>query len=107
GAAELDIHGKERVMFHNILVALDGSPDAEQALTQAIDLADHERARLTLLSALLSPPAVAYAGISGTVAAGMAKDAEAETEAILRRALERVPDDVSVTHVLSRQAARQ
>jgi nucleotide-binding universal stress UspA family protein len=94
-------------MFHNILVALDGSPDAEQALTQAIDLAEREHSRLTLLSAQLSPPAVAYAGISGTVAARMACDAEAETEAVLRRALERVPDDVSVTRVLSRQPARQ
>jgi len=94
-------------MFHNILVALDGSPDAERALTQALDLAESEHARLTLLSALLSPPAVAYAGISGSVAARMARDAEAETEAVLRRALERVPDDVSVTRLLSRQPARQ
>jgi nucleotide-binding universal stress UspA family protein len=29
-------------MFHNILVPIDGSPDADQALTQAIDLAECE-----------------------------------------------------------------
>jgi nucleotide-binding universal stress UspA family protein len=98
---------KGQIMFHNILVALDGSRDAEDALTQAIDLAEREHARLTLLSALITPPAVAYAGISGTAAARIAADAESETEAVLRRALERVPDDVSVTRVLSRRPARQ
>jgi nucleotide-binding universal stress UspA family protein len=93
-------------MFRNILVALDGSPDAEQALTQAIDLAGCEHARLTLLSAIVSPPATAYTGLSGGVAARLAQDAEAEAEALLRRAIERVPGDVSVAHVLSREPAR-
>jgi Universal stress protein family len=36
---------KERIMFHNILVATDRSPDAEQALMQAIDPAESEHTR--------------------------------------------------------------
>ena len=47
-------------MFHNILVAVDGSPDAEQALTQAIDLAESEHTRLTLMTAVAQIPATAY-----------------------------------------------
>ena len=44
-------------MFHNILVAIDGSPDSDRALTQAIDLAEAEHARLTIFSAVVTPPA--------------------------------------------------
>jgi nucleotide-binding universal stress UspA family protein len=93
-------------MFQNILVAIDGSRDADQALTQAIDLADSEHARLTLFSAVVMPPAAAYIGAGGGVAATLASDAEPETEAILRRAVERVPDHVSVRTVLSSAPVR-
>jgi nucleotide-binding universal stress UspA family protein len=93
-------------MFHNILVAIDGSPDSDQALTQAIDLAECEHTRLTLFSAVVAPPAVAYAGVSGEVVANLARDSQAETETLLRSAVERVPDDVSVSTVLSGQPVR-
>jgi nucleotide-binding universal stress UspA family protein len=100
------LSAKERIMFQNILVAIDGSPDSDQALTQAIDLAESERARLTLFSAVVTPPAAAYIGAGGGVAAAFARDAETETEKILREAVERVPDRVSVSTVLSREPVR-
>jgi nucleotide-binding universal stress UspA family protein len=93
-------------MFQNILVAIDGSPDAEQALTQAIDLAESGHARLTLFSAVVTPPAAAYLGAGGAVAATLARDAEAETETILREAVQQVPDGVSVSTVQSREPVR-
>jgi nucleotide-binding universal stress UspA family protein len=93
-------------MFQNILVATDGSPDAEQALTQAIDLAESEHARLTLFSAVVMPPTAAYIGAGGAVAAAFAANAETETEKLLRETVERVPDSVSVSTVLSGEPVR-
>lgn len=93
-------------MFHNILVAIDGSPDADQALTHAIDLAEAEHTRLTMFSALVAPSAAAYAGVSGDVVARLAREGESDTEAILRAAVQRVPDRVSVTTVLSSDPVR-
>jgi nucleotide-binding universal stress UspA family protein len=93
-------------MFQSILVAIDGSPDADQALTHALDLAESERAHLTLFSAVVMPPAAAYIGAGGGVAAALARDAATETEKVLREAVERVPDCVSVSTVLSGEPVR-
>jgi nucleotide-binding universal stress UspA family protein len=93
-------------MFHDILVAIDGSPDADQALRQAIDLAGSEHARLTIFSAVVTPPAVTYVGVSGSVLADLTRDAEAETAATLRAAVSLVPDGVSVTTTLSHDPVR-
>jgi nucleotide-binding universal stress UspA family protein len=94
-------------MFHNILVAIDGSPDSEQALAQAIDLADREHATLTLFSAVLTPPTAAYLGGGAPTAATLARDGESQAEALLHQAVESVPDHLSVTTVLSRKPVRR
>jgi nucleotide-binding universal stress UspA family protein len=88
-------------MFHNILVAVDGSPDADRALAEAIDLAESEHARLTLFAAISTPPAIAAAGVTGAVAATLAEDAERDAELALKEAVAKVPQSVSVSTVLS------
>lgn len=93
-------------MFHDVLAALDGSRDAGRALEQAIDLARCEHARLTLFSAIAPPPAVAYAGVSGEAVEHLWRDAEEETETLLRTAAEQVPDDLPLSTVLSSAQAR-
>lgn len=92
-------------MFHNILVAVDGSPDAQQALTEAIDLAERERSRLTLMTAVTQPPATAY-GAAGVDVEQLLEDAHAAAKEILRLASARVPDDVPVTELLTERPIR-
>ena len=92
-------------MFHNILVPVDGSPDADRALAQAIDLAECERARLTLLAIVAIPRAASARWVSPDLVARLVTDAEIQSEAILREAVERVPDDVSISTVLRRAPA--
>jgi nucleotide-binding universal stress UspA family protein len=92
-------------VFHHILVPVDGSRDAEEALTQAIDLAESQHAGLTLMTAVAEPPATSYV-MAGEVFGELVEDAHAQAAAILRRARERVPDDLAVTTVLSDQPIR-
>jgi nucleotide-binding universal stress UspA family protein len=93
-------------VFRNILVAIDGSADAEDALTQAIDLARCEHARLTIFSAVPTPPGFAFSTPGGAALADLAVRAEQETYALVRAALERVPQDVSVTSVIKHAPAK-
>jgi nucleotide-binding universal stress UspA family protein len=88
-------------MFRSILVPVDGSEHADQALADAIDLADRQHARLTLFTAVVRPPAAAFFGATGDAVADLFQQAETQAEAILRRARDRVPDHLSVTTVLS------
>jgi nucleotide-binding universal stress UspA family protein len=89
-------------MFHNILVAVDGSVDADEALAHAIDLAESEHTRLTLMTSVAEPPPSAYL-IAGEETGHLIENARAQAEAILRRARDRVPDDLPVTTVVTDQ----
>ncbi len=92
-------------MFHNILVAVDGSPDSEEALRQAIDLAQSEDARLTLISGAHELPASSYL-VAGEILSGLLEEARAAAEAVLERARERVPENLSATTLVAEQPIR-
>jgi nucleotide-binding universal stress UspA family protein len=90
-------------MFLNILVLVDGSPDAQEALSQAIDLAESEHSRLTVLTAIAPPlPMAALGGVDALAIHG----AESEANQILGRARDQVPDDLPVTTLLPDQPIR-
>ena len=89
-------------MFHDIVVAVDGSRHAEQALSHAIDLAQSEHARLTVMTAVSEPPVTVYLA-AGELTGKLLADARGQAEAILRRARDRIPADLPVTTILTEQ----
>src|SRR5690242_6482915 len=88
-------------MFRNILVAVDGSAHAGEALTQAIDLAESEHTRLTLMTGVQKLPPIAYIGLTAVPLTQLDADARAWAEKVLRSARDRVPDDIPVTTILT------
>jgi nucleotide-binding universal stress UspA family protein len=92
-------------MFHDILVAVDDSPSADQALTQAIDLAESEHTRLTLMTGVVELSPTVYM-MAGEETGRLIQGAQAQAEAILCRARDRIPADLPVTTVLTNQPIR-
>jgi nucleotide-binding universal stress UspA family protein len=93
-------------MFRNILVAVDGSVDAAEALSQAIDLAESERTRLTLITAIPRVPAIASASQAMGFRA-LDTDRRSWAEGVLTEARERVPGDLPVVTVLTEKPIRR
>jgi nucleotide-binding universal stress UspA family protein len=81
-------------VFRNILVAVDGSADADHALGHAIALTRDQHARLTVLTVI--PPVSPMVAFTPDVAQ-CAMAVEQAYQAILREAVDRVPDDVGLT----------
>jgi nucleotide-binding universal stress UspA family protein len=92
-------------VFHNILVAVDGSPDADQALAEVIDLAEAQHTRLTLVTGVAELPPTAYL-MAGEETGHLIENAHAQAEAILRRARDGVPADLPITTVLTERPIR-
>jgi nucleotide-binding universal stress UspA family protein len=93
-------------MFRNILVAVDGSRHAGQALAEAIDLATSGNARLTILTAIPRPPAWASTPTTAAACEPLAIDLKRESTGILRKAVSRVPNSVPVTTILTQEPIR-
>ncbi len=88
-------------MFRNILVAIDGSPHAERALTEAIDLAEAGHGRLTLLSAIPHPASWAASSLAADAIQRLSDDLAQEAAATLRAAVDRVPPTIPVVDILT------
>src|SRR3954447_19192849 len=93
-------------MFHNILVAVDGSAHADRALSEAIDIARGSRARLTLITAVAEPRTSMTMALAAGDAAALGPAMLREADRVLRAAADRVPDDVSVTTILTEDPIR-
>jgi nucleotide-binding universal stress UspA family protein len=94
-------------VFRNILVCVDDSPQADEALRQAIDLADCQRSRLTILTAVPRPPSWLATPMTVASVDPLGADLRAEAEKVLGRAVDRVPGCVPVTKILSEEPIRE
>src|SRR3954471_14137879 len=84
-------------VYRNILVAVDGSPDAEAALAHAGERARGQRGRLTLLTVIPPLPATA---LLASGAAPPRSEVVRHYGEVLRQAADSLPPDVSVTTLL-------
>lgn len=87
--------------YRKILVAIDGSADAEAALKHAVALAHDQNAPLTLLTVVPPPAKPVGAGVPPP------QDLTEVYEKILREAVESVPDDVGVVSRLEHGPAAE
>ena len=86
-------------MFLNILVAIDGSDHAAQALRTAAQLASEEHARLTVITAVPPTPALAQITATGAALADVA-DLMGDAGKQMRAQVDELPDDISVTTIV-------
>jgi len=86
-------------MFHRSLVALDGSPHAQRALAEAIDLVHANNGRLTVITLAPEPSAWTLGGgFSVPIdVSDLDEQIRRECETMLDVAVATVPDGLPVT----------
>ena len=87
-------------MYRNILVALDASEIAAQALAEAAELALALNSRLTIISVAPDLPSAAYR--AGIDVKALEAEVLAEAEALMREAVDSLPEGLPVTTVVRR-----
>ncbi len=94
-------------MFRRLLVAFDGSPHAQRALAEAVDLAQTNSGRLTLMTVVPEPSTWALgSGYEPAVDLhDLSRQIEREYQTMLDAAAGALPDDLPVTKVLTRGPA--
>jgi nucleotide-binding universal stress UspA family protein len=92
-------------MFLRLLVAFDGSPHAERALREAIDLAHLGNARLTVLTVFPEHWGWALGAWYPVAANGLREETERSFRNMLDAAVDRIPEQLSVTKVCRHGAA--
>lgn len=85
-------------MFRDILVAIDGSETAQRALEAAAELAEALNSRLTVIA--VAPQVPPYAYRAGVDVGALEEEASKETEKLLRKAVESLPEELPVTTVM-------
>jgi nucleotide-binding universal stress UspA family protein len=93
-------------VFHNILVSIDGSAHADQALTEAIDIAEADHSRLTLITSVRACPPWAYSPTTAGAAKELTVELEKEAQEALHGAVERVPESIPITKILTHEPIR-
>jgi len=89
----------------NVLVAVDGTPEAWDAVALAVQVARASHGRLTLLTVVVPAPAWAQVGLFAPPPDDSAERAAARH---LRALADAIPDDIPVTTVLAHgDAARE
>src|SRR4051794_14296310 len=91
------------LVLHRLLVAVDGSANADLALQAAITAARRDHASVTLLTVVPDVVAGASQWPSPLVAPQVGQDeVDADAAARLRETVARIPEDIPVTTVLRR-----
>jgi nucleotide-binding universal stress UspA family protein len=93
----------EATEFRKPLLGYDGSPAADRALGAAIEVASASHGRLTIVSAVVHIPYLAYTGAAPEAVAEVRRSFLEDAESVLCRAVERLPRGIPVTKIVSSQ----